>query len=282
MKTNNKFSNCYLAGLFEGKGHIWMPKENVKHRKNPKFCITFKLKNEPLAKKLLELIGHGYIKYKIKQNVCILIVSKVKGLKILIKKLNGEIRTPKYVQFYNLIDWMNKNHQFDFPKLPLKNTTLRNNNWLAGFIDTGGSFYIQHSKIKDKYNETKGKISCRLRIEHILEDPIYKKSYENIFLEISKFLNCNLKIRKQLSTNDEYFHITASSRISLTIAIRYFERHSLYSSKYLEYKCWKQAVDLILENKHHTEKGMYEIYFLKKKMNLKRIDYDWCHLNKFK
>lgn len=84
----------YLAGLFEGKGHIWFPKSNMKKKHNPIFCITFDLKNEPLAKKLLEVLESGHIRYKLKENACVLIVSPVKGLKKIIQLINGELRTP--------------------------------------------------------------------------------------------------------------------------------------------------------------------------------------------
>lgn len=30
MKNNKEKFNSYLAGLFEGDGHIWMPKFNMK------------------------------------------------------------------------------------------------------------------------------------------------------------------------------------------------------------------------------------------------------------
>jgi LAGLIDADG endonuclease len=76
----------------------------MKKKQNPRFCITFGLKNEPLANKLLDIIGYGHIRYKPKNNACVLIVSSVKGLNVLIKYINGELRTPKIIQFYNLID----------------------------------------------------------------------------------------------------------------------------------------------------------------------------------
>jgi len=76
----------------------------MKKKHNPRFCITFGLKNEPLANKLLDIIGYGHIRYKPKNNSCVLIVSPVKGLNVLIKYINGELRTPKIIQFYNLID----------------------------------------------------------------------------------------------------------------------------------------------------------------------------------
>jgi hypothetical protein len=81
-----------------------MPKYNTKKKHNPRFCITFNIQNEPLAKKLLEIIGYGFIRYKPKNNACVLVISPVKGLKFIIECINGELRTPKIVQLHNLID----------------------------------------------------------------------------------------------------------------------------------------------------------------------------------
>lgn len=62
-KYKNQKFNSYLAGLFEADGHIWLPNINRK-KHNPRFFITFALKNEPLAKKILEIIEYGHIRYK--------------------------------------------------------------------------------------------------------------------------------------------------------------------------------------------------------------------------
>jgi hypothetical protein len=52
----------------------------------------------------------------------------------------------------------------------------------------------------------------------------------------------------------------------------------LYSSKYLDYKDWEKAANLILENNHYTEQGITEIDYLKSNMNLKRRYFNWDHL----
>ena len=109
-------------------------------------------------------------------------------------------------------------------------------------------------------------------------DPISKKSYLNVLTEITKFLNCNLKIRKQVYTKNEYFTLAVSNRTSLSIIIKYFKCFSLYSSKYLDYKDWEQASNLILENCHYTEQGITKINFHKNNMNLKRTYFNWDHL----
>ena len=71
----HKFNNLktYLAGLYEGDGHTWIQKQNVKKKHKPRFCITFGLKNEALAKKILDLAGSGFIRYKPKNNACVFI-----------------------------------------------------------------------------------------------------------------------------------------------------------------------------------------------------------------
>jgi LAGLIDADG endonuclease/Cytochrome C and Quinol oxidase polypeptide I len=276
-KNNEKIIfNSYLAGLFEGDGHIWMPKENTKKKHNPRFCITFNLKNEPLAKKLLEIIGYGFIRYKPKNNACVLVISPVKGLKLIIGCINGELRTPKILQLHNLIDWVNKNHSSKIEKLTVKRNNLDKDNWLSGFIDADGSFSIQHTKLEN--GAKKRKISCRLRIEQRMYEPVSKDSYFDILKEISIFLNCNLNVRKQVSTGNKYFTITASNRKSLSSIITYFKSFPLYSSKYLDYKDWEQAATLILENNHYTEEGIVKINYFKDNMNLKRTYFNWDHL----
>jgi len=54
-----KTSDCdYLAGLFEGDGHISISKPDAKV-KNLSLSITFNLKDLPLAERLKTVSGHG-------------------------------------------------------------------------------------------------------------------------------------------------------------------------------------------------------------------------------
>lgn len=278
---SNKFKNNiykgYLAGLFEGDGHIWIQNPEQKKKHNPRFCITFGLKNEPLAKNLLEIIGSGFIRYKTRDNACVLVVSPVIGLKKVVHLLNGELRTPKIHQLHNLIDWLNKNHNTNIIKLPLKDSCLSGDSWLSGFIDSDGSFSVQHTKLEN--NAKKRKISCRLRIEQRMLDPITNNSYFNVLTDISNFLNCTLLTRKQKSTGNEYYTLTASSKMSLDIIVNYLDKYSLFSSKYLDYKDWKEIVLLIFENKHYTEEGINKTESVKNGMNRQRTYFSWTHLN---
>lgn len=272
-------TNSYLAGLFEGDGHIWISKDLTENKHNPRFCITFGLKNEPLAKKLLSLVEYGHIRYKLEDNACVLIVSPIDGLKKIVSLLNGELRTPKIDQLHLLIDWLNINQKLNIPKLPLKTGDLNNDSWLAGFVDADGSFSIQHTK--KETGALKRKVSCRLRIEQRMVYPKTNASYFHVMTDIALFLHCNLLTRKQISTGNEYYTLAASSRDSLMIITNYFQKFPLYSSKHMDYLDWNNAVRLILNNVHYTDTNLLIIDELKSKMNRDRTEFNWNHLDKF-
>ena len=270
--------NTYLAGLYEGDGHIWIQKQDQKKKHNPRFCITFGLKNEPLAIKVLEFLGSGFIRYKPKDNACVLVISLVIGLKKIVSFMNGHLRTPKIYQLHSLIDWLNINHSTKIKKLPLKTGSLASDSWLCGFIDADGSFSVQHTKTEN--GAKKRKISCRLRIEQRMLEPVTGDSYFSVLSEIALFLNCKLLVRKQKSTGNEYYNLTASSRISIKIVLDYFSNFPLFSSKYLDYKDWERIALLMLENIHYTNQGINLTDLVRSEMNTQRTRFNWDHLNK--
>lgn len=290
MRNNNILFGSYLAGLFEGAGHICFSKKNSKKKHNARFCIIFAQKNEPLAKRLIEIIGYGFIRYKPKDKTCVLTVSSIKGLKKIIEFINGELRTPKYILLHNLIDWINNNHSANVTKLFFKKGNLQKDSWLSGFVEAEGNFSIRYSKLSLKDNASKRNISFTLTIEQIMFEPISKNSFFDILTEIAKFLNCNLKTRKQISTGNEYFNLTASSNKSIIIILTYFKSFPLYSSKYLDLRDWEKSAILYMILKKskvpytdtHIEQAFALIDFHKNNMNLKRKKryFNWDHLHK--
>lgn len=70
-----------------------------------------------------------------------------KGLKKkIVYLINGELIIPKIHQLYKLIDWLNKNHNANIEKLPLKLSNLAYDSWLSGFIDSDGSCFSVQGK----------------------------------------------------------------------------------------------------------------------------------------
>lgn len=186
--------------------------------------------------------------------------------------------TPKINQLYLLIDWLNKNHSSTINKLPLKTSNLDEDSWLAGFVDADVSFSIQHTK--KETGAIKRKVSCRLRIEQIMIEPVSKASYHDIFSKIALFLSCNLLTRKQLVTGNVYYTLAARSRNSLIIISSYFETHPLFSSKHLDYLDWDKATTLRLNNEHYTVANLLVMDNFKSQMNRGRREFNWDHLEK--
>jgi hypothetical protein len=114
--TNNDKFKSYLSGLYEGNGYILFNKSSEKIKHNPEFYINFNLKNKPLVEKLLKMIEtqkkvkssiiitSGFIRYDLKNNVCVLVVTSVRCLIKIVNLLNGQLRTPKICELRKLID----------------------------------------------------------------------------------------------------------------------------------------------------------------------------------
>jgi LAGLIDADG endonuclease len=67
-------------------------------------------------------------------------------------------------------------------------------------------------------------------------DPISKITYENLFIKIANFLQTKLNVRNQSISNRQYYIISVSSLKNLPIILEYLLKHSLFSSKYLDFK----------------------------------------------
>jgi LAGLIDADG endonuclease len=102
--TNYQTIGSYLAGLFEGDGHLNLPKEIDSKGKisYPYLAITFVNKDLPLINKLKHLYG-GRLRFKMKDNAIVWIVCSHKELINLINLMNGYLRTPKIIKFNKLL-----------------------------------------------------------------------------------------------------------------------------------------------------------------------------------
>ena len=292
----------YIAGLFDlcfcrcnskgkrGDGHIVMPTEVNKH--NPRWHITFHIKNKPLAQKLLSKIGSGFIRYKIENHACVITVSTVGGLKSIVHLTNGKLRTPKISQMYLLIDWLNKHHQNQdlIKKLPLNTYPVTfafvvaqakakgADPWLAGFIDADGSFDIRYTK---KPPGLKRRVSCRFRLEQRMSDPKTNHSYSGVLTLIANYLCTRLNTRIQRSTGKTYYIIEVSSLAGIVILTNYLNSYTLLTAKLLDFNDWCTVAQHMINKTHYTENGLNEIAAIKDGLNTKRSQFQWDHLNHF-
>ena len=272
-KNESSIFNAYLAGLFEGDGHIIITKKESSIRKIV-IGITFNLKDLPLCNHLKLILGDGYIRIKDKENACVLIFHTDNGVIKIINLINGYLRSPKLYKFNLTIDYLNEKYCLGIPKYDVDTSNIRDNSWFAGFVDADGGFYIRYS-VKKKF-----RIACELRIEQRIIDTLSGLSYEYLFSEIAELLGSKLEISTHNGKN--YFLVRGSNRKSLKLILNYYNNFSLYSSKYLDYNNWSFAAKLLLENKAYSADNRKKIYDLKHGMNNKRMQFNWNHLESLK
>jgi hypothetical protein len=260
-----KCFGSYLRGLIEGDGSINIPKNSRSSRTNKLIysyiSIVFHIKDLISAEHIKNLISHGYIVKK-PGNYCVLNIKNVRGLIIVINLINGHLRGGKLRSFTKLVEEINKRANLNIIVKPLDESPLKNNSWLAGFIDADGSFQVR-TTLSGKYP----KISCSFEIRQAINNSYGTSSFIIISI-IADFLCVSLYLGKQKKGQDQY-RIVTSNLISINTLRLYLDVHSLKSSKYLDYKDWCKIHDFVIQKR--ATSNIDKIISIKKGINSKRI-----------
>ena len=270
----------YLAGLIEGDGSFNIPKifkETKGKKRVAGIEIIGNVKDFPAYEFLKFRFGGNIYRTKGK-NAVRWVIKDLNSVVNVVNSINGKLKTPKINRFYSMIDFLNLYYGTNIDKLPLDTSILNNNAWLAGFIDSDGSFAIK--------GFTKN-IRTYIAVQFFLvqrQTDFNGLSMEEIMLKISAFLNCTLKSRTFKLNQKEFraYTVTTSNKNSNQILIDYLYNYHLLTSKYLDFKCFERA-GFLFYNKFHRDPIFYEeIKLLKNSMNNSRIEFNWDHLNKYK
>lgn len=263
----NKNLGSYFAGLIEGDGAIYIPKNN---KNASMIIITFNSKDLPLILTIQKTLNIGNV-YKIKgKNAYTYSISDIKGLIKSVNLINGYMRTPKIVQLYKLIDWIN-NKSHNISKLPLDDSLFNSNAWLSGFIEADGCFYVRVTQ--NNHCSTK-KIACMLELAQKTTN-LNNDSLLSVMTIISDFLLSKLKIKTK---NDQYLIRTSNLQSNLILK-EYINSYPLFSSKHLDSLIWVKILNMMVNKEH--QKNLETIIKLKKNMNSRRTYFNWNHLNNF-
>lgn len=300
MATKSQLG-AYLAGLWEGDGHIWIPKTSHApsgKRYTPQFSITWNDKDSPLCKALQTILG-GVIRHKLLRvqplsppflyedrggkgmvrdnNAYVLTITNIQDLTRIITLMNGYLRTPKVHQFNKMIQWLNQNSDMSFVSLQVDKSPMLSNAWLSGFLDADGSFDV---KVRDKSLDGKGqnRVEALMRLEQRQTDPNTELSSASVLEMIASALNVTLGTSSHQGLN--YYVLAVTSPAKLCVLINYLDTYPLFTSKLLNYKDFKSCVNLMLSRQHLSTEGREAVKILKAGMNNKRTYYNWDHLHK--
>ena len=282
--SNSHLIGPYLAGLFEGDGHINLSKViNSKGKISyPYIAITFVNKDLPLVNKFIKLFG-GRLRIKTKENAIVWIINTHKELVNLINLMNGYLRTPKITQFNELIVWLNDKYHYNISICSPDFSDLNNNGWLAGFIDADGGFKIRYTEKRiDEYSKkvvTKGRIEVRFALEQRQILPYNNQTYKDIMIKIQSFFGITTELKTSIHNIDKtYWIIEITSLNKLNFLIQYLNIYPLLTAKRNDYDDWLKVYHLMVNKTHLNEEGKLLIKFIKSNMNKNRTNFNFSHL----
>lgn len=266
----------WLAGLFEGDGHIWIPATEYApsgKKYTPLVQITFCISDIPLVLWLQNLIG-GNVN-KIGDGACRLTISSIPQLCAFVLLVSPYMCTPKLDQLNALILWLNENKSQNIPLAIINCSPIGLIGWLAGFIDADGSFHIRVNEIAT--GSLKNRVAIRFSLEQRIMDPKWGGCYNDVINAIAAFLGATLNVTNH--NGREYYCVQVSSVAQLTILMDYLNQYPLLSGKRMDRLAANSCFDLITSKAHMTPEGREKAKHLKASMNSKRTEWDWSHLS---
>lgn len=288
--TCNKYTSFgpYLAGLIEADGSIAVhDKQSKVKRYRPMIVIVFSLADKPLADKLASITGVGKVYHKSDAGYVLWQIQKIQDVIQLVEIINGYMRTPKIEALHRAINWLYENNHCNIDCLPIDNSPIDSNSWLAGFSDGDANFSITLTDRKKKGNITNKRVQTFFRIElrqNYHRGEAASKSYFIILSLIAEYLNVNVYSRTRQKQDKLFFAflVIAHSSVSHAKVRRYFDRFPLYSSKRLAYIDWCHVQDIRAKADILTKQQIEQIEQIKSGFNSKRKVYNFNHLENLK
>lgn len=279
------FIGPYLAGLIEADGSIAVHDEKSKTKKyRPMIIIVFSLADRPLADKLASITKAGTVYHRLNAGYVLWQIQKKEDVIKIITLINGYMRTPKIEALHRAIAWFNNFDNRSINCLPMDNSPIDSNSWLAGFSDGDANFSITLTDRKKKGSVTTKRVQTFFRIE--LRQNYHRgeagaKSYFVILSIIAEYLNVNVYSRTRQKEDKLFFAfmVVAHSSISHAKVRAYFDHFPLYSSKYLAYKDWKHVQDIRASADILTKEQINQVEYIKSQFNSKRKNFSFSHLD---
>jgi len=199
-KFNKNFAS-YITGLIEGDGSIIVPKTERSPKGKlyyPSIQIVFDLRDLPLGLIIQQKLSHGSISRKKGVNAYVLTINNYEGIILVVNIINGYMRTPKINALYKLIDFLNIKFDLSIEKKIKDKSNIKDNSWLAGFIDADGHFSVRTTTVS-KYP----KMECKFEVSQRQNDHNNENNYEYLSL-IADLLSTTVKEVRGDKPNPEY------------------------------------------------------------------------------
>lgn len=274
LNDKNDQFGYYLAGLFEGDGHLSLPflgNSTLNRVLNPRIVFTSHENNLELFVYIQTLLKEKGRFQKIEGNTIRFIIGDIEGIKLFIDTIHNKLRTPnKNESFNNLIDFINKKYNLTIPFSKLDDSDFSKNSWFTGFVDADGHFGVKIVEAKPKSDTRKRSVSNSISLKFRLDQQYLENEVSNLNImeELAKFLDCKLSIYKNKTRKVLSLNVTSLETIGFVI--KYFNRYPLLGIKYKDFKDWEIIYNIMISKEHLTDEGRLKIKLIQYNMNSKR------------
>ena len=133
---------------------------------------------------------------------------------------------------------------------------------VTGLTDGEGGFYCSILKT----SSTNG--TNRIRVK--LEFKVVQKSHsEGVLFKLQNFFSCGTVVIDNRKTDTKKYHVTSINEI-LNKIIPHFETYPCLTSKFLNFRDWKEIARIMETKDHLTKEGLEKIREISSKMNTGR------------
>lgn len=276
LKDKNNQFGYYLAGLFEGDGHISLPflSDTTLNRVfNPRIVFTSHENNLELFVYIQTMLKEKGRFQKSGGNTIRFIIGDIEGIKIFIDTIHNKLRTPNKNESFNiLIDFINKKYNLAIPFSKLDESDFSRNSWLTGLTEADGHFGVKIVEAKPKSDTRKRSVSYNISLKFRLDQQYLEKLNEgsnlNIMEKLAKFLDCKLSIYNNKTGKVLSLNVLSLEKIGFVI--NYFNEYPLLGTKCKDFKDWEIVYNMMISKKHLTDEERLKIKLIQSNMNSKR------------
>jgi hypothetical protein len=294
-QSSRKIDPNYITGFTDGEGCFYIglsPDKNYNsgYRVKLSFQIGLHEKDLGLLKLIISYFGVGKIS-KLASNSVLYRVTSIDELKVIIDHFDRypliSYKYKDYLLFKQAFELVQKKEHFSveglrkivaikasinlklssnlknaFPNIvpvtipKIEDRKILNYNWIAGFTDAEGCFFIAHKKSQaSKLGET-------VWLKFILTQ---HSRDENLLKNLIEIFGCGRFVAKNTKEYGEFI-VEKYSDIRDKI-IPFFEKYPLYGIKKENYLDFKKVSELINNKSHLTLEGLEQIKQIKSGMN---------------
>jgi len=248
---SDRFLN-WLTGFIESDGSFPNEKDGT-----ISFYISQSIKNLWLINYIHKSLGFGKVRVQPKENMCHFIIEDLPSLIKLASLLNGRFCTQaKFNAFSIWLARLNKK-LVDTPIILKPISTIMDYNWLAGFTEGDGSFFINFVSIP------KMKIGVQVRLN-------ISWTQTAINRQTLDFIGAHFKCGRSYNKVNNFWVYNVSRQSEVIRLLSIFAEHPLYGLKQLDYLDLVKASQIIQNKGHLTLEGVSKLRSIAGGMNQRR------------